>query len=50
MSFKEISTTHVQILETTGKIKTINSYVRIILEKLSRVRADLVRNEENWKE
>ena len=43
-------TTRVHVLETMGKIKTIIGYVRIVLDKLSGVTADLVRNDENWKE
>ena len=48
--FYEKLTTHVQVLETMGKIKSINGYVRVLVDKLSEVTADLVRNDENWKE
>ena len=37
----------VQALDTMGKIKEMNGYVRMTLEKLPGVRVDLVRNDDN---
>ena len=31
-----------------GKIKEINGYARVTLDKLQDIRADLVRNDDNW--
>ena len=42
--------THVQALETMGKLRDINGNVRITLDKLSHIRSDLVRMDDNWKE
>ena len=33
-----------------GKLKEITGYVRMILDKLSDIRADLVRIEDDWQE
>jgi len=38
----------VQALETMGKLKEINGYVRLTLDKLSGIRADLVRLDDDW--
>ena len=46
--FFERLTTHVQALETLGKVKSINGYVRLLLDRLPGVRSDLVRSDENW--
>ena len=40
----------VQSLETMGKLSEINGYVRITIDKLPYIRADLVRNDENWQD
>ena len=42
--------TNVQALETMGKIKDINGYVRVTLDKLPGIRADLVRLDDEWQE
>ena len=38
----------VQALDTMGKIKEMNGYVRVTLVKLPGIRANLVRNDDNW--
>ena len=40
----------VQALDTMGKIKEMNGYVRVTLVKLSGIRANLVRNDDNWQD
>ena len=40
----------VQALETMNKIKEISGSGRLTLEKLSGIRADLVRLDDNWQE
>ena len=45
--FFERLTTHVQALETLGKVKSIKGYVRLLLDRLPGVRFDLVRSDEN---
>ena len=47
-NFYEKLVTHVQSLETMGKLNEINGYVRSTLDKLSGIRSDLVRLDENW--
>ena len=42
--------TNVQALEMMGKIKDINGYVRVTLDKLPGIRADLVRLDDEWQE
>ena len=42
--------TNIQTLESMGKDKDIRGYVRLTLDKLSCLRADLVRMDNNWKE
>ena len=37
-----------QALDTMGKIKEMNGYVRVTLDKLQGIRVDLVRNDDNW--
>ena len=42
----------VQALDTMGKLKEMNEYVRVTLDKLQGIRADLMRNDDNcqdWK-
>ena len=46
--FSEKLLNSVQDLETMGKLKEINGYVRITLDKLQRIRADLVRTDDDW--
>ena len=40
----------VQALVTMNKLKKINGYVRLTLDKLPGIRADLVRLDDNWQE
>ena len=40
----------VQALETMNKLKEINGYMRLTLDKLPGIRADLVRLDDNWQE
>ena len=47
--FYERLSTNVNALDTLGKLKEINGYVRLTLDKLSGIRADLVRTDDNWK-
>ena len=48
--FYEKLVTHAQALDTMGKLKEIKGYVRLTLDKLSTIRADLVRTEDDWQE
>ena len=48
--FYEKLTSHVQVLETMGKIKEIHGFARTTLDKLPGIRADLVRLDDNWQE
>ncbi|XP_057302720.1 uncharacterized protein LOC130636888 [Hydractinia symbiolongicarpus] len=48
--FYEKLTTNVQSLETMGKLKEINGYVRLTLDKLPSIRADLVKLDDDWQE
>lgn len=48
--FYENLVTNAQALETMGKIKEINGYVRVTLDKLPGIRADLVRLDEDWQD
>ena len=45
--FSEKLLSNVQALETMGKLKEINGYVRLTLDKLQGVRADLVRTDDD---
>ena len=48
--FYEALSFNVQALETLGKLKEVNGYVRMSIEKLPGIRGDLVRTDENWQE
>ena len=48
--FYETLISHIQSLETLGKLKEINGYVRSTLDKLPGIRADLVRLDDSWQE
>ena len=48
--FYETIVYNVQSLETLGKLRDINGYVRTTLDKLERIRGDLVRNGKDWQE
>ena len=39
---------NVQSLETLGKLRQVNGYVRMCLEKLEGIRGDLVRTDDDW--
>ena len=41
-------TTHIQALEILRKVKSINGYVRLLLDRLPGVQSDLVRSDEDW--
>ena len=41
---------NVQALETLGKLKEVNGYVRMSINKLPGIRGDLIRTDENWQE
>ena len=40
----------VQSLETMGKLEQVNGNVRLTIDKLSGIRGDLVRNDDNWQD
>ena len=46
--FYEKMVTNIQTLQSMGKEKDIRGYVRLTLDKLLDIRADLVRLENNW--
>ena len=48
--FYEKLVTNVQALDTMGKLREMNDYVRMTLDKLIGIRADLVRTDDNWQE
>ena len=48
--FYEKLGTNVQSLDTMGKLDEIKGYVRLTLDKLPSIRADLVRTDDNWQE
>ena len=39
---------HINTLDTMGKLREINGYVRFTLDKLCVIRGDLVRTDDNW--
>ena len=39
-----------QALDTMGKIKEMNGYVRVTLDSLQGIQADLVKNDGNWQD
>ena len=49
-NFYEKLRTSVQSLNTMGKVKEINGYLRSILDKLPGIRVDLVRLGNGWQE
>ena len=49
-AFYEKLSTHVQALETMGKLREINGYVRMTLDRLPGIRSDLVRTDDSWHE
>ena len=48
--FYEALSFNVKALETLGKLKEVNGYVRMSIDKLRGIRGDLVRTDENWQE
>eukprot|EP00794_Sanderia_malayensis_P013528 gene13528-biopygen10795 len=40
---------HVQALDTLGKLETVTGNVRMTLDKLEGIRADITRTDQNWK-
>ena len=48
--FYQTLVVHIQSLETLGKLNDINGYVRMTLDKLSGIRADLVRLDDEWQD
>ena len=46
--FYEKLVTHVQALDTMGKLKEIKGYVRLTLDKLPGIKYDLVRTDDKW--
>ena len=46
--FYEKLVTYVQAVETMGKLKTINGYVRLLLDRLPGIRSYLVRDDITW--
>ena len=48
--FCEKLTSHIQVLETMGKVKEIRGFVRVTLDKLPGIRADLVRLDDDWQD
>ena len=49
-SFYEKLVTSVQFLESLGKLQNINGFVRHTLDKLSGIRSELVRSDDDWQE
>ena len=49
-AFYETLLTSVQSLETLGKLKEVSGYVRMTIDKLERIRNDLVRTDDDWQE
>ena len=49
-SFYEKLVTSVQSLESIGKLQNINGFVRHTLDKLSGIRSELVRSDDDWQE
>ena len=48
--FYEKLLTHIQALETLGRVREIDGYVRMILDRLPGIRSDLVRMDDKWQE
>ena len=48
--FYEALSFTVQALETLGKLKEVNGYVRMSINKLPGIRGDWVRTDDNWQE
>ena len=50
LEFFETLSPNLQALETMGKIKEVNGYVRMTLDKLEGIRGDLVCTDDNWQD
>ena len=50
LDFYETLLVNIQPLETMGRLKEINGYVRMTLDKLPGIRSDLVRMDDDWQE
>ena len=48
--FYDKLSSHIQVLQTLGKLNEINGSVRNTLNKLAVIRADLVRTNDEWQE
>ena len=48
ISFPTINITHVQALDTIGKLDEIKVFVKLILDKLPNIKFDLVRTDYIW--
>ena len=42
--------TSVESFETLGKLKEVSGYVRMTVDRLERIRSDLVRTDDDWQE
>ena len=49
-AFYEKLVPSVQSLQTLGRLRDINGYVRMTIDKLEGIRGDLVRNDDDWQE
>ena len=50
MEFYETLSPNLQALETMGKIKEVNGYVRMKLDKMEGIRENLVHTDDNWQD
>ena len=50
LEFYKTLSPNLQALETMGKIKEVNGYVRMTLDKLEGIRGDLVCTDDNWQD
>ena len=50
LEFYETLSLNLQASETMGKIKDVNGYVRMTLDKLEVIIGDLVRTDDNWQD
>ena len=50
VSLPEKLATSAQSLESMGKLQNINGFVRHTLDKLSRIKSELVRSDDEWQE
>ena len=50
LEFYETLSPNLQALETMGKIKEVNGYVRMMLDKMEGIRENLVHTDDNWQD